>query len=293
VGYGFLGGEGVPGENGQVSNLVFSRAARSTLTLAPALALWALAWGCVSAPVVVAPEPEVFVEAPEPGPGARPLGRTALGLEVVPALTLPPATRQLAEGYWLGAMFEASHVPTLRAIGVRVVLSAVRPSEEALEALASAGIRWVGVPMGATFAHAGEILGVADRHAPDEIFVHCRHGADRTGAIAAFLLAVRHGWRMSDALYSVVYASGEDVAGVAERLQRYGIEDVRAPDDPTVGFYSVRAAGGVGGMKARNERYARLVTTTIEAAWQQTGGSLFGGAPVLASEPAEVLQSPR
>jgi hypothetical protein len=178
---------------------------------------------------------------------------------------LPAGVRQLAEGYWLGPLIGPQDVSWLSALGVRVVLSAVEPSPDTLQALSLAGIEVVPVIMGARFRHADLILSVAQSHRPAEMYIHCRHGADRTGAIAAFLLVVRHGWQIADAFYSVLYPSPQDTAGLADVLAAHGILDTRAPDDPSVGYYSVSAAGGVGGLKARNERYGLLVETTLEA----------------------------
>lgn len=180
--------------------------------------------------------------------------------------SLPPATRQIAEGYWLGALIGPNDVPQLQDLGVRAVLSAVRPAEGTAEALRRAGIAHFSIPIGNTFRHAETILTVTERYPPHEVFIHCRHGADRTGAIAAFLLVVRHDWRISDALYSVVYPTQRDADGLAGVLDSHGLTDQREANDPSVGFYSISGTGrAVGGMKVRNSRYAHLVETAIEA----------------------------
>ena len=178
---------------------------------------------------------------------------------------LPAATRQTVEGYWLSAQIGPNDVPLLRSLGVRAVLSAVSPREGTSEALERAGIAHFSVPMGDTFRHAETILQVAERYPPDTLLIHCQHGADRTGAIAAFLLVMRHGWQVSDALYSVVYPAAPDTDGLADVLWQFGFDDAREPTDPSVGFYSISGTGrAVGGMKVRNERYARLVITLLE-----------------------------
>lgn len=179
--------------------------------------------------------------------------------------SLPPAARQMKEGYWLGAMIGPDDVALLQRIGIRLVLSAVPPDNQTLENLRVAQIQQVSLPMGDTFLHAPRILEMVDRYPPQEILIHCRHGADRTGAIAAFLLVTRHGWPIADAFYAVLYPSDQDTVGLAEILRNYGMVDHRLPSDPSVGFYSVSATGTSGGLKARNPRYARLVTSTIEA----------------------------
>jgi len=191
-----------------------------------------------------------------------------------PVIVEPPAARQMKEGYWLGAMLEPEHVPWLSATGIRVVLSAVRPSHKTLEMLARWGIEDVSVPMSSSFRHSDVILAVADSYEPSEIFIHCRHGADRTGAIAAFLLVVRHGWSIPDAFFSVLYRDQSDIDGLTDVLAHYGFVEARPIDDPSIGFYSVTAAGGVGGLKVRNARYARLVETTLDTIMTLIGSDL-------------------
>ncbi len=194
-----------------------------------------------------APAPEVFTPPPTDHPS-------------------PPASRQLTEGYWLGARFDQNHVPAMKEMGVEVVLSAVAPSDATLDALREAGIEQVYIPIGSTFRHAPVILETTGRYRPDQVFIHCQHGVDRTGAIAAFLLVTRHGWPVSDALYSMVNPSETDVSGLARVLDRYGLADPRSAGDPGVGTYSLTGAGvGYGGMKVRSENYVRLVSTAIEA----------------------------
>ncbi|MCA9562831.1 MAG: hypothetical protein KC561_05040, partial [Myxococcales bacterium] len=196
------------------------------------------------------------------------ISRAPAPAPVAPPLLMPPSARQMDEGYWLGARFEASDVQTLSQLGIRVVLSAVRLDDDTLLALHEAGIRQVNVFMGDTFRHADVILAIDDQYPPEQIFIHCTHGADRTGATAAFLLVSRHGWSIPDALYAVVYPSERDVEGLGHVLQNLGFADSqRHLDQETqLGRYSLSGSGvGVGGMKARNERYARLVYTAVEA----------------------------
>ena len=177
---------------------------------------------------------------------------------------LPPSARQTREGYWLAAMIGPEDVPNLGRMGIRAVLSAHQPDEFTIQLLEDYGIDQVGVPMSDTFLHADTILEVVDRHDPDEILIHCWHGADRTGVITAFLLVMRHDWIIQDAFYSVLAPTRTDVIGLAEILATYDLPDPRAHDDPTVGFYSVAATGGNGGLKAHASGYVRLISTTLD-----------------------------
>jgi hypothetical protein len=162
-------------------------------------------------------------------------------------------------------MIGPEDVPILSRLGIRVVLSAHQPDALTVQLLEDLGIEQVGVPMSDTFQHAETVLDVAQRYAPDEIFVHCWHGADRTGVIAAFLLVMRHGWTIPDAFYSVLAPTPDDTAGLGQILAAYDLPDTRTPDDPTVGFYSVAATGTNGGLKAHARGYIQLISTTLDA----------------------------
>ena len=189
---------------------------------------------------------------PEPSPGAG------------DPEDLPPSARQTREGYWLAAMIGPEDVATLGRLGIRAVLSAHEPDQFTVQLLEDYGIDQISVPMSDTFLHADTILDVADRHQPSEILIHCWHGADRTGVITAFLLVMRHDWIVQDAFYSVLAPTRADVTGLAEILARYDLPDARAHTDATVGFYSVAATGGNGGLKAHASGYVRLISTTLD-----------------------------
>ena len=144
------------------------------------------------------------------------------------------------------------------------MLSAVSPSAETVDLLRSNGIEWIPVRIGSTFRHAENFDDVSRRYRPDQILIHCTHGADRSGVILAYLLATRHRWTYADALYSVVAPTTTDTRGLALVLSRYGIEDARSPGSGGVGIYSPMAVGHSGGLKARNEAYYQLISTCID-----------------------------
>ena len=177
---------------------------------------------------------------------------------------LPHGARQIDEGYYLSPMIYPNDIPTLKALDIQVVLSASMPDPKTAYLLVQSGLLHIRVPMSDTFRFADEILAITAQYEPEEVFIHCTHGADRTGAITAFLLVMRHKWRVADALYSVLYRAEQDTDGLRRVLREFCIEDRREPDDPTVGFYSLARADAVGGLKARSSGYRRLVRTTLE-----------------------------
>jgi hypothetical protein len=178
-----------------------------------------------------------------------------------------PKGRRTQEGYILSEIITANHVPAIRAAGVRLVYSLVALDNSTIDALRRAGITQVTSRVGNTI-YPATVAGIEqhlDRGVkPSRVLIHCTHGADRTGALTAVLLARRHRWRLQDALYSVVAPQQQDIDGLVTVLRENGIRDVRSPDDPTVGGYSHRVFGVPLGMKARNEGYRGLVRSTFD-----------------------------
>ncbi|MBN1947759.1 MAG: tyrosine-protein phosphatase [Bradymonadales bacterium] len=192
-------------------------------------------------------------------------------------ISFPDGSRQLDQKYWLGAMIEPDEVQALKHMGIRLVLSAVQPHEKTLFLLDAAGIEHVSVPMGRTFRYADRILEAIGGREPSEIFIHCRHGADRTGVIAAYILVMRHKWPASDALFAVLNPAEEDYNGLRRVLRGFGIQEGRELDDPLVGRYSLVRAGLEGGLKVRNRHYRRLVRSALEQMISPVSTSSPGG----------------
>jgi hypothetical protein len=150
-------------------------------------------------------------------------GMTAPGVAAaIPNLDPAGHARQIPLGYTLSGMIAPESIPVLHQRGIRLVISLVDPGSETRAALQSAGIQQLLIPLGAQWRYGAEIRSTAARFAPDQILIHCQHGVDRTGNVAAHLLVTRHGWDAADALYG----------------------------DEGVGIYSLEAIGLRGGMKA-------------------------------------------
>lgn len=192
----------------------------------------------------------------------RGMGRSTGRTVAVPGVDTAGHARRVPVGYILSGMFEARHVPALAAAGVRLVLSAVNPASAAREALRRAGITWVPVPLGAHWRNGQEILQAATQYQPNTTFIHCTHGADRTGAITAFLLVMRHGWTIPDALYAVVVPTTLDVGELGRLLRAAGYNENRTVQTVGVGAYSLKPLGLWGGMKVRGD-YGIIVRELI------------------------------
>jgi hypothetical protein len=178
-------------------------------------------------------------------------GMTAPGVAAaIPNLDPAGHARQIPLGYTLSGMIAPESIPVLHQRGIRLVISLVDPGSETRAALQSAGIQQLLIPLGAQWRYGAEIRSTAARFAPDQILIHCQHGVDRTGNVAAHLLVTRHGWDAADALYAVVSPNPDQVSALADILADFGLEDRRGVGDEGVGIYSLEAIGLRGGMKA-------------------------------------------
>ncbi len=218
--------------------------------------------------------PEVAATIPEPLPD---LGEAQAALEVGAALAgagsrwrlgyrgLPRNSRQTVEGYWLGSRPSAANVDELFARGVRAIVSGIRLEEEVLARARALGVHHVNVPFGGRFPNHRLIVEGIAGFDPREVFIHCEHGGDRSGAILAFLLAVRHQWPIERALLAVAFPGQRDVRGLVEVLEERGFRVSSEEQSRYVGIYSAERNGGFGGLKIRGPAYRRLVSTTIDA----------------------------
>lgn len=187
--------------------------------------------------------------------------------EAVDGVDIRGHARRTREGYILASRHSIGQIPALINEGIQVVVSAVDPGLLVRNVREYAGIRTIDAPMSNTFRHVEDLLQVTELD-PRSVLIHCEHGVDRTGAIAAFLLVARHGWPIPDALYAVVNPARVDVQGLADVLADYGYQDRRDVSDSRVGGYSLSPLGKSGGLKVRSDGYVNLVSTTIDAMHQ-------------------------
>ncbi|MBN1945574.1 MAG: hypothetical protein JW797_07845 [Bradymonadales bacterium] len=179
---------------------------------------------------------------------------------------LPPNTHPVPEGYWIGgAPVTTADIEDLHRRGVRVVVSGVVMAEEPRQACRRLGIERVNVWFGRNFPSVETLMSGTEHFQPSEIFIHCDHGGDRAGALLAFFLAVRHGWRADHAILAVAYPGRRDVERLIALLEAQGLQITPEEQEQYLGIYSGAQNGGSGGLKIRGEDYRTLVITTLQA----------------------------
>jgi hypothetical protein len=209
---------------------------------------------------------------------------------------LPRNTRRVREGYWIGGRPALeSEIQSLYDAGVRVIISGVILEERINKQIARLGIKHLRVPFGQEFPEPDKLLEATAGKASSEVFVHCEHGGDRSGAMIAFFLVIRNGWRPDHALLAMTAPNKRDVDGQLAMLREAGLHITQEELDTYLGIYSGQRNGGVGGLKVRDKGYRRLVFTTLQAMaakGAQLNETAAKGNMAMAGRPDHVLEMP-
>ena len=124
----------------------------------------------------------------------------ASGVRGVPASEGIANFGRVSPALWRGAQPDETGVVNLQRLGVRTIINLRRPNDSWREEEATArahGIGYCSVPLAGLSAPTDEqvarvLLLIAT--SPSPVFVHCEHGADRTGTIIASYRVQHDGW---------------------------------------------------------------------------------------------------
>lgn len=179
---------------------------------------------------------------------------------------MPANTRHLAEGYWIGAMPNINNIDSMKNHGIKVILTVTRTKKEwnpVKEKIQALGIKHIYIPVGSRFPDNSSFYDDLMEYEPNEIFVHCEHGGDRSGAFIAYLLVRRNKWTPQRALLAMMNPNRADINGLKVILKRYNL-DVTEEDTFITSIYSGASNNGFGGLKVRGDSYVRLVSSMLE-----------------------------
>jgi len=112
-----------------------------------------------------------------------------------------PNFRQVQEHLYRGGQPASGGLKKLVELGIKTIVN-LRGEDERTRAEAdeakALGLRYYGVPMPGlsrpSDAQVKQVLAILDDQANWPVFIHCKHGADRTGTIIACYRIAKEGW---------------------------------------------------------------------------------------------------
>jgi protein tyrosine/serine phosphatase len=109
---------------------------------------------------------------------------------------------RVAPGVLRGAQPGRDGYATLKAMGVRTVID-MRTSESERAQVEAAGMKAIAIPIEMTRDGLREkvdrVVALMADPANQPVYVHCRHGQDRTGIVVAAYRMKQQGWPLTDA----------------------------------------------------------------------------------------------
>ena len=174
----------------------------------------------------------------------------------------PYNSRRIPLGYILGGSPTPESLEVLQSIGIKLVFSISNSgNEEAIhEKCESLGMAHHVLRMRKQFPKPSTFVDILNQYKPEEIYLHCKHGGDRSAAVLAFLLVYRHGWDPAEAILAMMNDAYSDISGLKMVFEEKGIPWKQEQANRYLAIYTNR-----GGLKGRNERYRRLLRTVIDA----------------------------
>jgi uncharacterized protein (TIGR01244 family) len=117
-----------------------------------------------------------------------------------------PNFHQVNDHVYRGGQPSADAWPSLAKMGVKTVIDLRREDEHSTaaeaQAVAAAGMKYINVPMKGVVAPDAEQVAkvLAALNSEEPVFVHCKRGADRTGAIIACYRIAHDRWAREQAM---------------------------------------------------------------------------------------------
>lgn len=150
---------------------------------------------------------------------ARPVDRSFKLFEMSPTL-------------YRSALPSAGNLPLLQQLQVRTVVSLSKDDDSPW--LAHSGIHLINIPLHASRVDDADVLRVlntlqlAETRGP--VLMHCKHGSDRTGLMAAMFRTVVQGWSKQEALSEMVnggYGHADDMEDARRYVERADVGRLR------------------------------------------------------------------
>lgn len=139
---------------------------------------------------------------------------------------------EMSPTLYRSALPEPQNLAVLEHLQVRTVVSFVKDDDRAW--LGNSGINLVNIPLHADRVNDADVLYVlntlqlAETRGP--VLMHCKHGSDRTGLMAAMFRTVIQGWSKQEALSEMInggYGQADDMDDARRYVERADIDKLR------------------------------------------------------------------
>ncbi|MDX9724237.1 MAG: hypothetical protein RBU37_26045 [Myxococcota bacterium] len=175
-----------------------------------------------------------------------------------------PRNFRNVDTFSVGAMPTGEDIDELATLGIRTIVSLHRPHRGTQQRIDALALQHHVFPIRTRLQYAEEVMRIIEREPPGTVFVHCLHGADRAGAMAAYWLSSRRGLDPFVALAQVMSPSDYHLSGLKMLAREYGMSMAPIPDE-VLGRYSGARNGGLEGLKIRGgEWYTRLARNYLQ-----------------------------
>lgn len=139
---------------------------------------------------------------------------------------------RMAPGLYRSAKPSISNVAELQALGVTTVISLIKADDSELVS-DHFPARLESFPLHADRVDESDVLDVlrAIAAAPGTVLIHCKHGRDRTGLMAAMYRTVIQGWSKDEAIAEMTaggFGEADDMVDAIAYVRRADIGAIRA-----------------------------------------------------------------
>lgn len=140
---------------------------------------------------------------------------------------------QMTPTLYRSALPTTENLALLEKLQIHTVLSFIKDDDSVW--LGAAGVNRISIPLHADKVDDADVLRVLrtlhDAEAKGPVLMHCKHGRDRTGIMAAMYRSVIQGWSKEDALNEMQqggYGSLEDVADATRYVEGADLAKLRS-----------------------------------------------------------------
>lgn len=139
---------------------------------------------------------------------------------------------EMSPTLYRSALPKPENLAVLKTLQVRTVVNFIKDDDR--EWLANSDIHLLNIPLhadrvdDADVLHVLNVLQLAETRGP--VLMHCKHGSDRTGLMAAMFRTVVQGWSKQEALSEMLnggYGSADDMEDARAYVERANIDKLR------------------------------------------------------------------